>query len=194
MERGKCVTHLSLLHKRPCFFCGSQKGHKKSRDTFSSVSVKYPEGQLLFRRYRMSIQISHRPPVQKVSITSRISPPVLRFPLPLLMLSVLSHKSVMLSSSMLLLSFSAMLPPRLEAKAATMAAATPPITPMSFKRFLDFSESLSATAAASDREYKSSAQMSGCRCPAFFQENPSRGYTYRNNCAYSLDRLPSLPG
>ena len=38
--------------------------------------------------------------------------------------------------------------PRLEAKAATMAAATPPITPMSFKRFLDFSESLSATAAA----------------------------------------------
>lgn len=136
MERGKCVTHLSLLHKRPCFFCGNQKGHKKSRDTFSSVSVKYPEGQLLFRRYRMSIQISHRPLVQKVSITSRISPPVL------------SHKSVMLSSSMLLLSFSAMLPPRLEAKAATMAAATPPITPMSFKRFLDFSESLSATAAA----------------------------------------------
>ena len=142
-----CNTSLSLLHKRPCFFCGSQKGHKKNRDTFSSVSVKYPEGQLLFRRYRMSIQISHRPPVQKVSITSRISPPVLRFPLPLLMLSVLSHKSVMLSS-MLLLSLSAMLPPRLEAKAATIAAATPPITPMSFKRFLDFSESLSATAAA----------------------------------------------
>jgi hypothetical protein len=29
MKRGKCATHLSLLHKRPCFFCGSQKGHKK---------------------------------------------------------------------------------------------------------------------------------------------------------------------
>ena len=149
MERGKCVTHLSLFSiKDPVFSAEAKKGIKKSRDTFSSVSVKYPEGQLLFRRYRMSIQINHRPPVQKVSITSRISPPVLRFPLPLLMLSVLSHKSVMLSSSMLLLSFSAMLPPRLEAKAATMAAATPPITPMSFKRFLDFSESLSATAAA----------------------------------------------
>lgn len=24
-----CNTSLSLLHKRPCFFCGSQKGHKK---------------------------------------------------------------------------------------------------------------------------------------------------------------------
>lgn len=148
MERGKCVTHLSLLHKRPCFFCGSQKGHKKAETPFQASRSNIQRGQLLFRRYRMSIQISHRPPVQKVSITSRISPPVLRFPLPLLMLSVLSHKSVMLSSSMLLLSFSAMLPPRLEAKAATMAAATPPITPMSFKRFLDFSESLSATAAA----------------------------------------------
>lgn len=150
MERGKCVTHLSLLHKRPCFFCGSQKGHKKSRDTFSSVSVKYQACQLLFRRYRMSIQISHKPPVQQVSITSRISPPVLRFPLPLplLMLFVLSHRSVMSSSSISLLSFRAMLPPRLEARAATMAAATPPIIPMSFKRFLDFSESLSATAAA----------------------------------------------
>lgn len=120
----------------------------------------------------MSIQISHRPPVQKVSITSRISPPVLRFPLPLLMLSVLSHKSVMLSSSMLLLSFSAMLPPRLEAKAATMAAATPPITPMSFKRFLDFQSPYPLPLRqlpASDREYKSSAQMSGRHCPAFFK-------------------------
>lgn len=148
MERGKCVTHLSLLHKRPCFFCGSQKGHKKAETPFQASRSNIQSGQLLFRRYRMSIQISHRPPVQKVSITSRINPPVLRFPLPLLMLPVLSHKFVMLSSSMLLLSFSAMLPPRLEAKAATMAAATPPITPMSFKRFLDFSESLSATAAA----------------------------------------------
>lgn len=146
--RERDVLHISLFSiKDPVFSAEAKKGIK-SRDTFSSVSVKYPEGQLLFRRYRMSIQISHRPPVQKVSITSRISPPVLRFPLPLLMLSVLSHKSVMLSSSMLLLSFSAILPPRLEAKAATMAAATPPITPMSFKRFLDFSESLSATAAA----------------------------------------------
>ena len=148
MERGKCVTHLSLLHKRPCFFCGSQKGHKKAETPFQASRSNIQRGQLLFRRYRMSIQISHRPPVQKVSITSRINPPVLRFPLPLLMLSILSHKSVMLSSSMSLLSFSAMLPPRLEAKAATIVAATPPIIPMSFKRFLDFSESLSATAAA----------------------------------------------
>lgn len=142
MERGKCATHLSL-HKRPCFFCGSQKGHKKAETPFQA-------SQLLFRRYRMSIQISHKPPVQQVSITSRISPPVLRFPLPLplLMLFVLSHRSVMSSSSISLLSFRAMLPPRLEARAATMAAATPPIIPMSFKRFLDFSESLSATAAA----------------------------------------------
>lgn len=142
------VQRISLFSIKDPVFSAEAKRHKKSRDTFSSVSVKHPEGQLLFRRYRMSIQISHRPPVQKVSITSRISPPVLRFPLPLLMLSILSHKSVMLSSSMSLLSFSAILPPRLEAKAATMAAATPPITPMSFKRFLDFSESLSATAAA----------------------------------------------
>lgn len=148
MERGKCVTHLSLLHKRPCFFCGSQKGHKKAETPFQASRSNIQRGQLLFRRYRMSIQISHRPPVQKVSITSRINPPVLRFPLPLLMLSILSHKSVMLSSSMSLLSFSAMLPPRLEAKAATMAAATPQITTMNFKRFLDFSESLSDTAAA----------------------------------------------
>ena len=148
MERGKCVTHLSLLHKRPCFFCGSQKGHKKAETPFQASRSNIQRGQLLFRRYRMSIQISHRPPVQKVSITSRINPPVLRFPLPLLMLSILSHKSVMLSSSMSLLSFSAMLPPRLEAKAATIVAATPPIIPISFKRFLDFSESLSATAAA----------------------------------------------
>ena len=150
MERGKCVTHLSLLHKRPCFFCGSQKGHKKAETPFQASRSNIQRGQLLFRRYRMSIQISHRPPVQKVSITSRISPPVLRFPLPLplLMLFVLSHRSVMSSSSISLLSFRAMLPPRLEARAATMAAATPPIIPMSFKRFLDFSESLSATAAA----------------------------------------------
>lgn len=149
MERGKCVTHLSLFSiKDPVFSAEAKKGIKKPRHLFKRLGQISRGGQLLFRRYRMSIQISHRPPVQKVSITSRISPPVLRFPLPLLMLSVLSHKSVMLSSSMLLLSFSAMLPPRLEAKAATMAAATPPITPMSFKRFLDFSESLSATAAA----------------------------------------------
>lgn len=142
------MLHISLFSiKDPVFSAEAKKGIKKPRHLFKRLG-QYPEGQLLFRRYRMSIQISHRPPVQKVSITSRISPPVLRFPLPLLMLSVLSHKSVMLSSSMLLLSFSAMLPPRLEAKAATMAAATPPITPMSFKRFLDFSESLSATAAA----------------------------------------------
>ena len=150
MERGKCVTHPSLLHKRPCFFCGSKKGIKKAETPFQASRSNIQSGQLLFRRYRMSIQISHRPPVQQVSITSRINPPVLRFPLPLplLMLFVLSHRSVMSSSSISLLSFRAMLPPRLEARAATMAAATPPIIPMSFKRFLDFSESLSATAAA----------------------------------------------
>ena len=32
-KNEKCVTHLSPLHKRGCFFGGSQNKHKKSRDT-----------------------------------------------------------------------------------------------------------------------------------------------------------------
>lgn len=32
-----CNTSLSLLHKRPCFFCGSQKGIKKPRHLFKRL-------------------------------------------------------------------------------------------------------------------------------------------------------------
>lgn len=42
-----CYTFPSLLHKRPCFFCGSQKGHKKAETPFQASRSNIQRGSAI---------------------------------------------------------------------------------------------------------------------------------------------------
>lgn len=79
-------AYLSSLFIKGHVFFARKKEHKKKTETRLSISVQICSCQLLFLKYRISIQINHNPPVHNVKTTSRINPAVLRFFFPPLLI------------------------------------------------------------------------------------------------------------
>ena len=79
-------AYLSSLFIKGHVFFARKKEHKKKTETRLSIYVQICSCQLLFLKYRISIQINHKPPVHNVRITSRINPAVLRFFFPPLLI------------------------------------------------------------------------------------------------------------
>ena len=141
------MQHISLLSiKDPVFSAEAKMSIKKAETLFQAYRSKYQS-----LRSAIISQIANQNPDQPKASGAKSEDQIKDQSAGSALLSV-THSFIpfcySIMSSISLLSFKAMFPPRLEANAATIAVATPPMTHISFKRFLAFSESLSATALA----------------------------------------------